>query len=666
DRELQEMVRSVFGDDTGKTTSSLRRSAAGGKAYFFPRKVEGKPQDYWRGSKDSFEPKISPPVEAAIGVIKKVVPKDLRILAGPTDRLFFNHMVRHGIDFYWIVNGTNALRTNTILIDQKGVPERWQPDTGKRVPIFFHETAAGTEVRLRLEPGDGAYLLFKPKGIQDSGACKLVASNLDEFHVAGRSSGNLQLAVQSEARPGANFADLSCDGVNYRGKIDISPSLKPLVLPGPWKFKLVGEPVETPYARTAIDPDGSAGTQWAATGFGDSAWKEQWVSPEIDSIRDWWALGAFDDTDYHGLYTQLPLEKNVDLKASYKGAGGASIHWKLLKSPSYSIDLIKPFPNQFVDPNLQKPHSFGYLLTYIHSPDSREVEVGVADPNFAAWVNGKRIALQDFRGFYSEPRQAWATFSKVPLTKGWNSLLIKFARWQDLTVWVKDTKSPVLSPLGFSPTRTLTKRSEDAAGFRWYRYVIPPGTSGMVLPDVGRPLRTFIDGKPVEPDANGVIHYVQDSTHSMIAALRIAGTNEIYNGPKFLLGDTPMNLVDWASVGLKTYSGDAVYQTDFTLPQAFLQQRVELDLGEVGVAARLKVNGHDVGYRVWKPFQFDITPWVHSGKNHLEVLVTNSAANKRDVGKDHQYIKNVHPNGLLGPVRILPFLDRNLLLSRAQ
>ncbi|MEO6829897.1 MAG: hypothetical protein ABI164_08790, partial [Acidobacteriaceae bacterium] len=511
-------------------------------------KVEGKPWTYWHGSKDFYEPKISPSVQAAIGLMQTVVPKDFRVIDGPNDGLFFNHMVRNGINFYWVVNDTEAVRTNTILLNQKGVPERWDAATGKRTPVFFQEMSAGTAVRLRLEPGDGAYLVFKPGSQQGAGACQLIGTNLDEFHVAGLSDGKLKIALQTEARPGENFADLYCDGVDYKGAIDIAPTLKPLALPGPWKFKLAGDPVETPYARTAVDPDGSAGTNWAATNFDDAAWTEEWVSPEVDTVRDWWALGAFNDRDNRGLFTEMPPDKKIDLKASYQGAGGKTIHWTQLKSPSYTIDVVKPFPNSYVDPYQGESWSLGYLLTYIYSPDSREVEVGVEDPNFAAWVNGKRIALQDFRGFYSEPRQAWATFSKVPLTKGWNSLLIKFARTRRLTVWVKDTKSPVLSPLVFSPTKTLTKRSEDTAGFRWYRYVIPPGTSGIVLPDVGRRMQAFIDGKPANADASGVIHYARNSTQPMIVALRIAGTNEVYKVPKFLLGDTAMDLVDWASV----------------------------------------------------------------------------------------------------------------------
>ena len=71
---------------------------------------------------------------------------------------------------------------------------------------------------------------------------------------------------------------------------------------------------------------------------------------------------------------------------------------------------------------------------------------------------------------------------------------------------------------------------------------------------------------------------------------------------------------------------------------------VHVDLGKVCDIAELSVNGHSLPVRCWPPFTFNVTPYVHIGKNALQVRVTNTLANA--------LMEQKVPSGLYGPVKL--------------
>jgi len=86
-----------------------------------------------------------------------------------------------------------------------------------------------------------------------------------------------------------------------------------------------------------------------------------------------------------------------------------------------------------------------------------------------------------------------------------------------------------------------------------------------------------------------------------------------------------------ADENIRHFSGTAVYQKNFSLPE--IKSRVLLDLGRVEVMARVRVNGKDCGI-LWKPpYCVDITDAVKAGDNTLEVSVVNLWVN-RLIGDD--------------------------------
>ena len=81
--------------------------------------------------------------------------------------------------------------------------------------------------------------------------------------------------------------------------------------------------------------------------------------------------------------------------------------------------------------------------------------------------------------------------------------------------------------------------------------------------------------------------------------------------------------------GIKYYSGTARYLNSFTLSAEAVKKRlVLLDLGNVHEMASVNLNGHQMQV-IWNaPFRFDITPFVKSGSNDLEVEVVNMWPNR--------------------------------------
>ena len=129
------------------------------------------------------------------------------------------------------------------------------------------------------------------------------------------------------------------------------------------------------------------------------------------------------------------------------------------------------------------------------------------------------------------------------------------------------------------------------------------------------------------------------------------------------------DLPDWTSSEdplVKYYSGKAVYRISFNY-DGELPGQSRIDLGDVAVMARVKLNGTDCGIAWVSPFRLEVSHALKQGTNDLEVEVANLWVN-RLIG-DASGAPGVTPtfstfrpysaedpllkSGLLGPVKIL-------------
>jgi hypothetical protein len=130
-------------------------------------------------------------------------------------------------------------------------------------------------------------------------------------------------------------------------------------------------------------------------------------------------------------------------------------------------------------------------------------------------------------------------------------------------------------------------------------------------------------------------------------------------------------LEDWilsSDERIRYFSGTAFYKTRFNV-ESIPQKQLYIDLGNVMVMAKVKINGTDAG-GVWTtPYRLNITGLLKEGENTVEVEVVNNWMN-RLIGdrqlpeKDCPTWVSVNPweadsplqsSGLLGPVEILAY-----------
>jgi hypothetical protein len=531
-----------------------------------------------------------------VEILEARAPKDFKVLAGDASVFRYQKRAANGSNYYFIVNDSPDAQRISVNLSGAGKPEKWDADGGVRTAL------AGTPDKLDLKfaPWEAYYVVLGPGGA-----------------------------------PAAN---------EPRG------AATTLVLPGDgWRFRPLVDAVEVPYARTATDPDG-AGLEagWHKRDFDDGSWRDQWLSSERFTITRWRTLGHFTARHHQGFAMQCGPEVDggkVDLAKSYTTPDGRTLWWREYQpypSPEeyFVTDLINAFPKSAVG-------DVGFAVTYIHSPAEREVDLDLAADTAKMWFNQKQVmAFHDMPG-YRANRANFARRVRVPMRKGWNELLLKLEREGRLGFYLRllnsDGSLPDDLAVNSEPVLPVT---QPARGYRWYRAAIPPAAISVDAP-AGAAL--YVNGVETKPVAGKV------AVGGGTLALRVPAGRELIAPLRFAMGETVYRLGPWTRTGLANYSGRASYERAFTLSASMLNQQVWLDLGEVGVAAEVWVNGVKAGERVWKPFRFDVTKLLRSGENRLRIVVANSDANARAVANQRQLLSAIDLIGLHGPVRLLAY-----------
>ena len=192
-----------------------------------------------------------------------------------------------------------------------------------------------------------------------------------------------------------------------------------------------------------------------------------------------------------------------------------------------------------------------------------------------------------------------------------------------------------------------------------FRFVVPPGARSMQVPlvpgcdgalRVGQvELRLPADGSSIElPDEP----IMRECTVSVMPSMAVEG-GALLRGPiHFEIGTGRMELVDWESAGLCSFSGALRYRkrTQFADADA---DRVELDLGDVRGSAEVLVDGTSAGIRVCAPYVFDLTGRLSAAGSTLEVLVLGTLASHLNAVSPTTYVQRGQTRtGIFGPVKL--------------
>ncbi len=533
-----------------------------------------------------------------VEILEARVPKDFKVLSGDAAPFRYQHRAANGADYYFLVNDSAEAQRITVTLAGAGKPEKWDADGGTRTAI------AGTPEKLDLAfaPWEAYYVVLGAGGA----------------------------ATSREPRGTATTLALPSDG---------------------WRFRPLSETVEVPYARTALDADGNGvDAGYSKREFDDGPWRDQWLSSERFTITRWRTLGHFTARHHQGFALNCGPEADgkVDLSKSYTTPDGRTLWWREYQpypSPEeyFVTDLVNAFPKSAVG-------DVGFAVTYIHSPVEREVDIDLAADTAKMWFNQKQVmAFHDMPGYRSN-RAMFSRRVRVTVRKGWNELLLKLEREGRLGFYLRmlnvDGTLPRDLAVNSEPVMPVAERSR---GYRWYRASVPPAATAL---DVPAGATVYVNGIETKPVAGKV------AVREGAVALRLAADEELIAPLRFTMGETTYHLGPWTRTGLANFSGKISYERTFTFDAVKPGTEVWLDLGEVGVAAEVWVNGVKAGERVWKPFRFDVTKFMRAGENRLRIVVANSDANARAVANQRQLLSAIDLNGLHGPVRFLSYRNR--------
>ncbi len=255
------------------------------------------------------------------------------------------------------------------------------------------------------------------------------------------------------------------------------------------------------------------------------------------------------------------------------------------------------------------------------------------------WWNGEHKLTERPHFPFIYLRDPWAYRVPIRIEKGWNSVLLKIgpaaAGPTGFLFRITDGKNATLRDLVYARDRAIPRRQPS----RRVRLAVaaPPGTAGKSLS-----LDIAADAIPERP---------------FVFRPRAAS----------------ITLACWTDSTLANYSGSALYERSFRLDRIPPQGRLILDLGKVGLAAEVWLNGKKVGERAWRPYELDITKAVRRGVNRLKIRVANSDAGwmaqgpavyqkdafwSQNFETERDRLQTLHPNGLEGPVRILVMGDK--------
>jgi hypothetical protein len=379
--------------------------------------------------------------------------------------------------------------------------------------------------------------------------------------------------------------------------------------PTGWRLTLESPTVEVPYAQIEGSPE------------------PLWLAPERLSNPDWWLIGPFPYDDHKGFYREFAPEREFRPEAKYPGAF-TQVSWQWISSPTYSVtvrDALKLPGNRTL--------GVYYAFAYVWSPQARRAQLlaSFAD-GMKAWWNGQLVLSDHRHQKWSLMRDCWAERRPIQIQPGWNRVLLKI--------------EPSLSV----PTAFMFRLvGEDGATLRDVVY----SRDEQLVPRAPKRVRLHVAAPPGTGERDRAMEMDWDEIPERPVA--------------FSTRTTPFELAPWSDSTLANYSGSALYETEFELPSAATGKRLWLDLGAVGLAAEVWVNGEKAGERAWRPFRFDITREAKAGKNALRVRVANSNAGWLAQGDtvyqkgswglhyrtERDRIPFMRPNGLEGPVRVV-------------
>jgi hypothetical protein len=308
-----------------------------------------------------------------------------------------------------------------------------------------------------------------------------------------------------------------------------------------------------------------------------------------------------------------------------------------------------------------------YAFANVWSPTERRAKLSVAfADSMSVWWNDELKLSVHQHPKWVLLRDCWAETREVQVRAGWNTVRLKLGpSFESQTAFMfrlLDESGATLRDVTYAREQAPVTAGEPRS--KRLTVAIPPGAVSLEVPAFRKPFRLTIEGQAVSAAPKSSVPL---PLNTRACVFEVEGGDEPERAVAFRSGTVPFTLHSWTDSALAHYSGTAIYEKDFQLPQGARGQKLALDLGAVGLAAEAWVNGKKVGERAWRPFWFDISKAVRAGNNTLRIRVANSNAGWEAQGgtiygkgswglkynTERDRLATLHPNGLEGPVEIM-------------
>lgn len=372
-------------------------------------------------------------------------------------------------------------------------------------------------------------------------------------------------------------------------------------------------------------------------------------------LRRWWIIGPYDYGMHTGYDVPHPPEVDPDEQAVYSSGPPAWTPWV---APDRFVDCGRALGLESPQWIIERATT-AYATTVVDVAEDADAELRiVADANAKVWIDGRLVlADRDDHHGYLEYHDGFATRVPIRLTAGRHRVLVKVSQGVRMG-----------GALGFV-ARMCDGRGAPIAGLRevgpgspdvlqplWAALAVPAGSHTLHAPGVDRALVDGIE-TPIRKD---VVEMPPDAEWAVV---RWPADGGPAGGVLFETSTAPTVLGSLTETPARWWAGRAVYRTEVDLP-AGIPAATRLDLGDVGVVARVTVNGLRLQMLPWAPYSVTIGGTLQPGRNLIEVEVWNTNSHRR-AGQPHAeafpgspshgpaLLDRLHRNGLLGPVRIL-------------
>lgn len=215
--------------------------------------------------------------------------------------------------------------------------------------------------------------------------------------------------------------------------------------------------------------------------------------------------------------------------------------------------------------------------------------------------------------------------------------------------------SPYIQVFNEMPDVRYDIKPETAKKIGWYRFAVPPGIKKIKL-NTEAEATAWVNGTEF-PFSDNTVKIKQPPKGVANVSIRLKMEPGEYAGAAF---DLPVELEmeggkiqtgPWKNYALPTYSGMVVYKQTIHFSEEEAERSIQLDLGDVYVAAEVFVNGKSAGTRVAQPFKFNLSEFIHTGNNELEVRVANTLAPHYSNPERAMHL-GATESGLIGPVSL--------------